>query len=781
MTGRHAAALIAALVCSGAIAAVTLDCAYYHVDVGGRYAWTEGAAGITDFAATDRRAGLLKVYVKNDGAAPVTVGALALNGTPLQALRDNERHEVIWWRTFPNPVPAKGLAEVTVRLRYPLQQDVVLTLQAGPQRLEARVPAAPPPFRIETISWRNEGRSVWLVAQQMSEQPGKIIEIRLDGAPVNQRVPTRSFSHGICPIEILPPRPLAKGSFHTYKLVSDRGVAVACTLRTLDEFMQLGMYAAPTLEEALKTGLNTTTQFGPPDRAQLDRFAAFGMRNGFYVGGPPADELLKHPATYAYILHDEPDCWDYSAEEWPHPMRIGFHALDCIRDMEACLARDPVTPVAITVDLTYKPANYYVYAQIPDIVTPDCYPLTIGQPLTMVREVTETCRQAAGPRRVEIVPQVDYEDRKKAEMKFRRPPFDREVIIQYLYALGAGARGFSGWEWFDENSDFAFFHGASTYPDVMHAISETFSRFKLLEPLILQAHPAEIATCDNPKVWVRTLVCGMDALLVVLVNDDYESLPDDFRIHPQENVRVRVPPLPWLKVGYAALAQSAGLSPINLTPRGGVPEMTLPRLDTGEVLLLAKEASVASALQDRFAEAKREAGKALLEGHRHDLAREAADQATVRHIMGRYKAYLHDAAKGLNAYGTERGGFFNPANEKYPGLEWWTEQTPRGGEWKVAIPPEQAGQKHTIYFETQSWWGGGHLRIEVIGPDGNEVFAEDCKRAPRFIEQATVTLPAAGEYTIRILQVGAEKPGGRLSRYLYVVPESAGLLPGTAW
>ncbi|MBU0611119.1 MAG: hypothetical protein KKI08_24785 [Armatimonadetes bacterium] len=773
----------AALLCSAALPAVTVDNSYYHEDVGRKYAWTEGAPGITDFAATDRRAGLLIVTVRNDGPAAVPVQAHALNGQPLQALRDNEKHEVIWWRTFPNPVPAKGLAEISVRLRYPLMADATLTLQAGAQQLQAKVPATPPPFRIETVSWRDGGKIVWLVARQMADKPGKIVKVLLDGQDVTKQasIPAPGFAHGLCPIEMRASQPLAKGSFHTYKLVSDGGQAVACTLRTLDEFMQLGLYGPADLDQAVKTGLNAVTHFGAQDQASLDRFLSYGMRNGFYVRGRPDPRVVKHPATYAYYLHDEPDCWDYSSGDWPHPLRIGYRAPDCIRDMDECLAADPVTPVSITLDLTYKPANYYVYAPIPDIVTPDCYPLTIGQPLTWVRGVTETCRFAAGPRRVDIVPQVDFEDRSKANMKFRRPPFDREVIIQYLYALGAGARGFSGWEWFDEKSNFAVFHGAPNYPDVMHALTETFARFKLLEPLILQAHPAEIATCDNPKVWVRTLVCGLDALLVVLVNDDYECLAEDFKINAQENVRLRVPALSWMKAGYVARAVTRGFAVLQSEAQRDGCVITLPQLRTGEVLVVAKDGAVAQTLGDRYTEHMRHGGARLIEGHRYDLARQARNESQMRHIMGRYKAYLHDASKSLNAYGTEHGGFFNPTNTKYPGLEWWTEATPRGGEWQIAIPAEHAGQKHTIFFQTQSWWNGGHLRVEVAGPDGKQVLAEDRQDPPQFMERAEFTPATAGEYTIRLLHAGESKPGGRMGRFIYVVPEAAGPLPGAAW
>jgi hypothetical protein len=312
----------------------------------------------------------------------------------------------------------------------------------------------------------------------------------------------------------------------------------------------------------------------------------------------------------------------------------------------------------------------------------------------------------------------------------------------------------------------------------MAAIGGTFRRFKLLEPLILQAHPAVLATTDKEKVWTRTLVCGLDAALVVMVNDDYESLPQDFRHQPQENVKVTLPAMPWLKPVYAAVVGDGKLRPLKLEPGG----FTLPHLDTAEVVLLARDVQVAEQLLQRFQASQQQAGAALLRGAARQQQGKAVAEETRRVILGRYAAYAHEAAKPLAAYGAEDATFFNPTSVAHPALEWWTEEQPRGGEWTVEVPAEHAGQKHTIYFQMNRWWGGGKLRVEVLGPEGQQVAALDEPGWAGPIPNVTVALPAAGKYTVRLLQAGEGKPGGRLSRFIYVVPESAGPLPAaSAW
>ena len=767
---------------------IRVDCAYFHVDSGGQYDWSENAPGLSDFSKTDRRAGLLKVYVHNDSTMPVPVKAVALNGTALDELRLNEEHDVIWWRTLPCPVPAGGYAEISVRLRYPLKSDALLTLDAGDKIIEAVVPAQPPPFRIETIGWQDKGREIIIVAEQIRAEASTIEKVFLDGLDVTDRaeILTPDFFLGICPITLELEQELEVGSFHTYKLVASDGQAVACTLRTLDEFLRLDMYGATNLEEDVKLGINSLTHFRTIGSTELDEYARYGLRSAFHVGGTPPSEVCGHPSVYAYLLHDEPDVWDYGAEDWPMAMRIGYHGPDIVRCNQQCVEAAPTKPVMVTLNLTFKPANYYVYGQIADIAQPDCYPLTIGKPLTWVRDVTEVCRKAAGPRRVEVIPQVNWEDRGE-KMKYRRPPFPREVWIEYLYALGAGARGFSGYEYYTEGNH----HGAKEYPEVMAAVGQTFRRFGLISPLILAAHPTDIATCENEKIWVKTLVCGQEALLLVVVNDDYQSLPQDFIHEPRQQVELKLPSIPWLKPGHVVRVDDGAFSELIFEIEAKETKIFLPELDTGGIVLVAGDQQLANQLLLLYRRHQQKAGLTILRSYQDKLEQTAKAETLERYIVGRYAGYALSVSKRLSAYGIESPYFWNPTGAKYNGIEWWTEERERGGEWEVTIPRERTSKRHTVYFQ-MSWCGGSQLRVEIVSPvasslcgdsDATEnlVMSRDDITWEGPILNFTVTFPKADKYKIRILQAGEGKPGGRLAETIFVVPEIAKSLPDFAW
>jgi len=408
---------------------VVVDAAWYEPDTGPRYAWSEKAAGLTDFSERDLRAGHLFCLVRNVGSAPVQVRPESLNGKSLAELRRADARSVIWWRAWPAVVPSAHCTEVSIRLRRAPVGESHLGLSIDGEPLEVVVPADPLPFRIATVAWPDARKRLFVVLEKTAGKRVRVVRVFVDGVDVTRaaEIPAPEFFNGVCPVLVTLESPFEIGSFHTVAVEAAGGLRIGRSLRTLPEFLRLGMYGAGDLEQNLVLGINTAAHFRALNRAGLEKYRRFGQRAAFHIGnGVPAPDVRGHPAVYAYLLHDEPDCWDYRAKDWPAAQRIGYHGQELVDQLQKCVQADPKTPVMSTLDLTFKPANYYVYAQLPDIVSPDCYALTVGQPLRFLRQVIQTCRRAAGPRRLDAVVQVDFEDRKKEDMRLRRPPFRRK-------------------------------------------------------------------------------------------------------------------------------------------------------------------------------------------------------------------------------------------------------------------------------------------------------------------------------------------------------------------
>ena len=437
---------------------------------------------------------------------------------------------------------------------------------------------------------------------------------------------------------------------------------------------------------------------------------------------------------------------------------------------------DPQHRSFLTINLTFKPANYYVYGPIADVANPDCYPISLGADATMVREVVETARYGAGPRPVTFTFQgcyeVPHDPKARAAKRFPRPPFAGEERLMLHYALGAGARGLFNYIHCSEKSKRFMSHGSREYPDVWHAIGRTYREVEHVAPLLAQAHPTKLATADRDKVYVSTLLAGPDALLLVCVNERYEQQAHAFPYDPQTDVKLSVPALPWLKPKAAWVVREDDFEPLPLIKEGGRTQVTLGRLDVAGIVLVAAKPALVKPLAARYNARQQKIGNALLAAWRQKQAAAAAQEVARRRITGEFADCVVKGT-GIGAYGIKNRAFWNPHKEAYWAFEFGrndaAEDRGRGAEWRIPVSAKQAGQEHTIYTVCGTW--GRPARFTLVAPDGKELLRREI--SGRF-EGALVTLkatfPVAGEYVLRFIQDGPGPKGGRITSSIYVIP-----------
>lgn len=783
---RQAVALILlVLAISVALGMPVVDHAYYAPDRGTPYEWFEGAKDIQAYFKEDyRAAGYIYLYVRNNGDAAITATEFLLNGHPCAQLREEEQ-SVIWWRLLPNPVPPGRVGEVTIRLRNPLTRPAQVTVRFDDgQTVSQRVTPGPPAIRIETVGFDEQMRSPFLVVERLTEIPVKLTRVLLDGEDVTAaaKLLDPDFVSGTCPITLKLAEPLEYGSYHVYGVRTAAGETVYCCVRTYDGWVPLASYGSDSYEEYARNGCNGHFNFGRHSRAALQEHARLHMRAAFHLNqGMPPDYAIAHPALMAYLHIDEPDVADYRIESLPHRVRIGYHAQELVERQQHWRRLDPRTFSMITIDQTYKPANYYIYGPLADMTNADCYPLMWGDgmPMTRIREVAETARCATGPRPLIFTfesgyPEpIDPEARRKR--KLPRPMFPEEVRIEMLYAVGAGARGLSHFIFCTEKSGDSIFHGSNEYPEVWNEIGETYRALEHVAPLLALAHPTRLATSENEKIWVRTLICGPDALLLVVVNDDYSSERLNFRHRSLENVRITLPELPWWrgKTKYMARVTQYGFEPLGKPIVAGKDRFTLDRLDVGEIFVVTTNPSSMERLARRYKRRQLAIAEGLLQQWRIDLAGRAAARDVMRKIVGGFDGYMA-SGEPVGAYTITAGApFWNPKREQHNVFEFGQNEPgkapEKGAQWRVNITAKQAGQDFVIYFVHGNW--GRPCVFSVAAPDGAELMSETLT-APMsgVIKKIKVHFAKAGEYVVRYLQPGDGPKGGRVSREIYVIP-----------
>ncbi|NLC59107.1 MAG: hypothetical protein GX774_19910 [Armatimonadetes bacterium] len=773
--------LLVGLCAGGApAAAAKLELAYWAPDRGTPYQWFETAQGIQSFF--DREyvaAGYVVLHLRNDGKTPLTAKALTWNGRPFDALR--QELSLIWWRLLPDTIPPGGTGEVMVRPREPLRQPatVRVTFSDG-SAVQARVAPKPVPVRIETIGFSQKMDELFLVVERLDKTPQKLTRVWLDGQEVTARCrfldPT--FSTGISPVVLKPARPLRYASYHTYRVATATGATAGCCVRTYDGWVPLGSYGYNTYEEYARNGANGHNSFGRHSKSDLDTHALLGMRAVMILGDtPPAPEIRGHRGIFAYGPVDEPDCQDYFIkEDIPHPKRIGYHAMEMARRFQLYRRADPRTLGILTLDLTYKPANYYVYAPLPDVVNPDCYPIMAGNDAKMVREVVETARYAAGPRPVTFTFEGCFwentDPEVQAKKRFPRPPFAAEVRLMIYYAIGAGARGLYNYIHCTERLGDVLNHGSTDYPDVWRAIGRAYRELDRVAPLLAVAHPTKLAQTKQEKVSVSTLVAGADSLLLVVVNEDYTQEAQAFRVNPRRNVTVTLPALPWLRPKAAWQVGEGRFAPLKLTPAGRGVSLRLDRLDVAELILVTADPARIQPLEARLRQRQSALGKGLLALWRQQQAKEGQLQDARRRLLSEFDDCMV-LGKGIGAYNIANDRHWNPAKTAHWGFEFGQNEAvdapEMGAEWTFAVPAERAGQKHVVYALAGAW--GQPARFVLVAPDGRETLLREVSgggTGTLFV--LPVTFPSAGDYTLRFLQAGRGPRGGNIAHALYVVP-----------
>lgn len=762
--------------------AARLESAYYAPDRGTPYRWFEGAKEIQSFFSKDyRAAGYLVAYVRNDSAKPVDATGFTLDGRPLPAAR--EAHQVIWWRLLPRPLPPGAVGEIMARLRYPLKAPCELGASfSDGSTLTAKIAPSPNPLRIETVGFNERMDRVFLVVECLDKTRRVLSQVLLDGVDVTRhsRLLAPSFFRGVSPISIRLPERLTLGGYHVYTVRAKTGEVASCCIRTTDGWVPLGSYGYATHEEFARNGCNGHSNFGRADPGDLDRHARLAMRQVSMLGGGQVQDYeVGHHGLLAHCLQDEPDCHDYGVKDLPPHLRIGYHAMEMEQRAQRVRAGNPTKPSLLTLNLTYKPANYYIYGPIADITNPDCYPISLGADATMVREVVETARLGAGPRQLTFTFQGVMEgpkDPKEFEKKrFPRPNFPAEQRIMMYYAIGAGARGLFNYIHCSENSKTRWSRGSREFPEVWNAIGQVYRELDHVAPLLALAHPTKFATSDATRLWLRMLLCGDNAALIVFVNDNYEQKRTSVRYTALHDVKIKLPSIPWLSSPKAYLVGADGFRPLHSRHD----EILVPRIDVAGLILVTTSPQIPGALTKRHEARTRRLATALLGQWRAKLAAKARQRTAFRLIPAEF-ADSAVVGKPTNAYLAEAPGYWNPEKAKYNTFE-FGENNPvgaptQGAEWQVTIPREHAGKPHILYVCCGTWGRAGILAVK--GVDGRPLAQMQVHGS--FDGRLCVlrfTPPKAGEYTASFALPGPGPKGGRASRVAYVVVESQAFDP----
>ncbi len=519
---------------------------------------------------------MVYAYILNRSGKPVSLEGLSLDGVDVKDLAKPPAYGAIWWRMQPSVLPPGMEGEIGISLRSHREKPISLEVRFTDElTLKRSILPSDPEARIAGIVFARGMGKAYVYIECSPAESAKSASVYMNGVMLGSQATWLSAkpAAGLLVLVVTPKKPFIKGRRYTFRVHLKSG-KTAATIRAFTDLTTFGTYGVPDLTRIAGAGLNTFFSFGKAGKRELDAAQEAGVRmatHGYNPGDPTKEGIAGHRALAGYLLMDEPDCIDYGADpERPYQARIGTTAPACVSLTGGLNSEDSLTPVIITLDLTFTPWNYFVYGPIADITNPDCYPITVGWPVKAIREKAAVVKRATAPKPFTFVYQGSWEEfitphppwmgmagvaergrealvDKNRVRGFGRAPTPSEVRMQMLYAVGCGAKGLSSFVDSTEASGELLFHGSNAMPEIWQAIGRTSRVLRLVGPMIEISSPVDLVRSDMDKLWVSTLLCGEKGLLVTAVNEDVDCDKNGFKARQARNAHFSCPDLPWFK------------------------------------------------------------------------------------------------------------------------------------------------------------------------------------------------------------------------------------------
>lgn len=623
--------------------------------------WREGWKWIDDQGQRVRYAdyaslgGYLQLYLRNNSADPVLLQDVLVDGVSLAAgiapapdaagsgekyasglafSRLSEREigklrdagEPVWWKVDPNPVEPGSLAEVTIRLRHHPERDVIEVTAAGEgARVSGVVRVSHSRPRIAGISFSASMDEAYLYVRYPDAGGSKPNRVVVDGNDVTDSacfVFDPGMRTALATVRL--PGATREPAFHCFQVSCEDGSHATASIRAWTPTFRYGMWGVPRegdspeerarryLERLSAHNINTImSHYGGDVREYVSRgegkalLGKLGMRIMDHGYGSFDDPVY-------YYLPDEPDAHDFASKEIEAPEdRLGSLArwvLDVGRDLRT---KDPDTLLLCNIDNTYKPEQWYMYAQLPDIICADPYypeqlrsiyqfdPGSLSAYIkpTYVYAVGHIYHTAGAPKPMHLILHTCRFD--MDEFPFRAPT-PEEKRVEVFYAVAGGAKGISFW-WYTPWGEY-YGCGART-PDMESLLTEIGllgAEVGTAGPLITRSHPVDLSTQAPRALWIRWLLAGADTLVGIVVNDNIACDRAGFTSQPIENARMSVRPPAWLAVQDVFEIASPGTRDIGFQAETGALKVDLGTVELTRMVVATADKRLRAELQREY-------------------------------------------------------------------------------------------------------------------------------------------------------------------------------------
>ncbi len=539
--------------------------------------------------------------------------------------------EPVWWKTEPMIVPPGGYGQVTVRLRRDPKVEVLTVSIPGLPETDARV-AVPVKTKqpwFFSINFTPEFDAAYAYLRHPGGKGIAPRQILLDGQDVTSRCTiVADDAIDTVPVIINPASAFKKGTWYLFQAVYADGGIARVSIGAWQPGLVYGMWGYSKvgktaddnrkffLEDMRVHNINTLMYSIPGEVREFLRSKEgqeYSKKTGIRIMTNWVGDAVNPPFLF---LTDEPDAGDFASRMLDPYKRIGSLAQWLVNRANMFRREDAGTPVLLNVDNTFKPENWYTYAQLPDLPCADPYyqegvqsvlesdPTNWGPYLkpTYVYAVGTIYQSAGAPKPMHLILHTCRFDMKDCPY---RGPTPQEKRIEVYYSLAAGAKAMSFW-WY---TPFGEYYGCGGSDKEMKTLWREIglvgAEIRSAESALIRSCPATVPVSGPRMLWIRSLLVGDDALALIIVNDNFASDRLGTIYRPVEKARVKVHVPSWLKLADVFEITAEGTRDIKWQIDAGELTLDLGTVNLTRFILVSKSASLREqtqqVYQDRFA------------------------------------------------------------------------------------------------------------------------------------------------------------------------------------
>lgn len=536
--------------------------------------------------------------------------------------------EPVWWKAEPGVVPPGGLGQVTIRLRRdPKAGTLTVTvpsLSAADGKIAIAVGLEQP--RFFSINFSPEFDTAYAYLRHPSGKGVAPKHILLDGQDVTSR--SRILADeavDTVPVIIKPEKAFEQGSWHSFQAVYSDGLTARVGIGAWQPGLVYGMWGYSKvgktedenrkffLEDMRVHNINTLLySISGEVRAFLrsKEGQEYSKKTGIRVMTNWAGDAVNPPFMF---LTDEPDAGDFMSKMLDPYKRIGSLAQWLVNRADMYRREEAGVPVLLNVDNTFKPENWYTYAQLADIPCADPYyqegvqsllksdPTNWGPYLkpTYVYGVGTIYQSAGAPKPMHLILHTCRFDMKDCPF---RGPTPEEKRIEVYYSLAAGAKALSFW-WY---TPFGEYYGCGGSDKDMKALWKEIglvgAEIRSAEAPILRSCPAMVPVKGPRMLWIRSLLAGDDTLALIVVNDNFASDRLGTIYRPVQNAKIRVQPPAWIKPTDVFEVTSDGTREVKWQNEAGSLTLDLGTVDLTRFVFISRTPALRAQMQKAYAE-----------------------------------------------------------------------------------------------------------------------------------------------------------------------------------